>query len=72
LIYETEGAKALLLKYKGKKSYLTPEIRKQVVSFLMTKNTFSVEELRDYLENQYQVVYKSKQSYYDLLTDVTH
>jgi len=67
LIYETEGAKALLLKYKGKKSYLTPEIRKQVVSVLKTKNTFSVEELRDYLEYKYQVVYKSKQSYYDLL-----
>ncbi|MDY6993616.1 MAG: winged helix-turn-helix domain-containing protein [Pseudomonadota bacterium] len=28
---------------------------------------FSVEQLRDHLEEKYQVVYKSRQSYYDLL-----
>jgi putative transposase len=69
LIYETEGAPALLLKYKGKQSYLTPDLRKKVLAFITQKNTFSVEELRDYLEENYNVVYKSKQSYYDLLKD---
>jgi len=67
LIYETEGAPALLLKYKGKQSYLTPDMRKKVLAFITQKNTFSVDELRDYLEENYNVVYKSKQSYYNLL-----
>lgn len=69
LIYETEGAPALLLKYKGKESYLSKANRKEVISFLKTKETFSTEALRDYLEENYQVVYKSKQSYYDLLKE---
>ncbi len=67
LIYETEGASGLLLKYKGKTSYLDEASRKEVIDFLKTKTTFSVEELRDYLEDNYQVVYKSKESYYKLL-----
>jgi len=69
LIYLEEGAEALLLKYQGKKSYLDEDSRKEIIFFLETKKTFSVEELRDYLENKYQVVYKSKQSYYDLLKE---
>jgi len=36
---------------------------------IQSKKSFSVEELRDYLENEYQVVYKSKQSYYKLLKE---
>lgn len=67
LIYAEEGSEGLLLKYHGKKSDLDEESRKEVILFLETKKTFSVEELRDHLEEQYQVVYKSKQSYYDLL-----
>ena len=39
------------------------------MSIIQSKPAFSVEELRDYLENEYQVVYKSKQSYYELLKD---
>jgi transposase len=51
------------------KNYLDQESRKKVVSIIQSKQAFSVEELRDYLENEYQVVYKSKQSYYELLKD---
>jgi len=69
LSYETEGAGSLLLKYKGKKSYLDEGSRVEVVQFLQTKTTFSIEELRDYLEANYQVVYKSKESYYRLLKE---
>lgn len=69
LTYESEGAQALLLKYQGKKSYLDEYSRNEVVNFLKTFSSFSVEELRDYLEDKYQVVYKSKQSYYELLKE---
>ena len=56
-----------MLKYQGKKSFLDDSTRTEVISFLQTKKSFSVEELRDYLEEKYNVVYKSKQSYYELL-----
>jgi len=69
LSYEAEGASSLLLKYKGKKNYLDEYSRKELVKFIQTKTTFSVEELRDYLEANYQVVYKSKESYYQLLKE---
>ncbi len=69
LIYEAEGAEGLLLKYIGKKSYLDEDSRQEVISFLKQKKTFSVEDLRDYLEEKYQVIYKSKQSYYKLLKE---
>jgi putative transposase len=69
LIYKQEGPQGLLLRYQAKPSYLDATSREKVVSFLQTKTTFSVEELRDYLESEYQVVYKSKESYYQLLKE---
>ncbi|NJO18527.1 MAG: transposase [Thioploca sp.] len=67
LIYEKEGAGALLLNYQGKPGYLSDEEKQKVILFLQQHSHFSVEQLRDHLEEKYQVVYKSKQSYYDLL-----
>ncbi len=52
LIYQREGAKGLLLRYKVKPSYLETASRKEVVSVIQSKETFSVEELRDYLESE--------------------
>jgi putative transposase len=69
MIYEEQGANALLLNYRGKPGYLSEEEKQEVVSFLKQQSYFSVEQLRDYLESQYQVVYKSKQSYYNLLDE---
>jgi len=67
LIYEEQGALALLLNYKGKVGYLSDDEKQEIILFLQQHSYFSVEKLRDYLEEKYQVVYKSKQSYYDLL-----
>jgi putative transposase len=67
MIYEKQGASALLLNYRGKPGYLSEEEKPEVVPFLKRQSYFSVEQLRDYLESQYRVVYKSKQSYYHLL-----
>ena len=69
MIYEKQGASALLLNYRGKPSYLSVQEKQELLSFLKQQSHFSVEQLRDYLESQYQVVYKSKQSYYDLLDE---
>jgi len=69
LIYEQQGALALLLNYQGKVGYLSEDEKQEVILFLRQHSHFSLEQLRDHLEEKYQVVYKSKQSYYDLLNE---
>jgi len=65
--YRKYGIESLYLQYKGSEGYLSSTERAEVVAFLMTKDYYSLEELCAYVEEQYGVVYKSKQSYYDLL-----
>jgi putative transposase len=65
--YETEGAAALRLRHRGSKGYLREEDRQAIVQWISTRETVSVEGVRDYIEKQYGVVYQSKQSYYEFL-----
>jgi putative transposase len=65
--YETEGVGALRLGYRGSESYLSVEQRQEIEDWIGTHETVTVEEVRDYIEEHYGVVYQSKQSYYDLL-----
>lgn len=66
-IYEAEGAEGLRLGYQGSQGYLTDQERETVIAWINDHETLSVEALRDHLETAYEVVYQSKQSYYDLL-----
>ena len=68
-IYETEGAERLRLGYEGRKPYLTAEQRAEVVRWVKGKSSLRVEEIRDYVEKTYGVVYQSKQSYYELMAE---
>ena len=68
-IYEEQGAKGLRLRYQGSTGFLTPHQRGEVILHLKNQTHFSVDELRDFIERRYGVVYQSKQSYYDLLKD---
>jgi transposase len=65
--YERHGVDCFYLQYRGSQGYLSPEDRAEVLRFLTTKEYYRVEELREYVKEQYDVTYKSKQSYYDLL-----
>ena len=65
--YEAEGTDGLVLGYQGSQGYLTEEERSAVVAWIKGQATLSVEQVRDYVEAEYEVVYQSKQSYYDLL-----
>lgn len=47
-------------------SYLSVEQREEVLSWLQTKNCWEMSELEYKLAFEYDVVYDSKQSYYDL------
>ena len=68
-IYENEGANALRLNYKGGTGFLTDFQRQEIISFIRNKPHYNVEDLRDFIETRYGVVYQSKQSYYDLLKE---
>ena len=61
------GGAALRLGYRGSESYLTGEQRQALLVWIAARETVSVEALRDYIEERYGVVYRSKQSYYELL-----
>ena len=67
IIYENKGAGALKVNYQGGSGFLTEQQHIQILLHLKDKPHCSVEELRDYIEDQFGIVYQSKQSYYDLL-----
>lgn len=64
--YEQEGLEGLRLKHKGRISYLSDEQREEVLGWLQTKDRWEVGALEYHLAEQYDVVYESKQSYYEL------
>ena len=66
-LYETGGGAALRLGYRGSEGYLQDEQRQAILQWIEARETVSVEAVRDYIEEQYGVVYRSKQSYYELL-----
>jgi putative transposase len=67
--YETDGIDGLRLKYQGGQPFLTDEQRQAVIRWLKAEQSWSVEQLRSHSETTYAVVYKSNQSYYELLAE---
>jgi putative transposase len=64
--YLKYGIEGLRLNHKGRKSYLNSEQLSEILSWLQTKNTWELGELEYKLAFEYDVIYESKQSYYDL------
>lgn len=69
IIYENEGAPALQLQYKGGTGFLTKDEHYEIIFHLKNQPHCTVEELKDYIERHYNVVYQSRQSYYNLLKE---
>ncbi len=67
--FEAEGIEGIRLGYRGAESYLTPSQRAEGITWLRKKDYWNIEELFSYLDEYYQVIYKSKQSYYQLLAE---
>lgn len=64
--YLKHGIEGLRLNHKGRKSYLSSEQYLEILSWLQTKNTWELGELEYKLAFESDVIYESKQSYYDL------
>jgi putative transposase len=67
-IDQAEGAEGLKLGYKGGLGYLSREQVEAVVTWLQQKDYWQLEELQRHLWETYQVEFRSRQSYYDLMT----
>jgi putative transposase len=66
-VYATQGIDGLKLAHKGKSSYLTPEQKQQVIDWITAQSYCTIDQVKRYVLNQYDVVFKSNTSYYKLL-----
>jgi putative transposase len=64
--YKESGVPGLQLGYPGSNGYLEPEQRQAVIDWLKRKNYWHLTELQQHIEQEYEVVFNSKQSYYTL------
>lgn len=65
--FVAQGLDGIRLGYQGSKSYLSVEQKAQVIFWLKTQAYWNLDELVNYLDQHYGVIYQSKQSYYELL-----
>ncbi|OKH25781.1 helix-turn-helix domain-containing protein [Chroogloeocystis siderophila] len=68
-VFESGGLAALKSSYKGGKGYLTQMERQAVIQWLVEQKTWDISDLEIYLIEQYDVVFQSRQSYYQLLKE---
>lgn len=66
-LYRQQGINALKLGYWGTQGYLDEADKQAVIEWLRQRQTCQLEELIAHIELTYEVVFKSQQSYYDLL-----
>ena len=65
-LYEHGGLSGLKLGYQGSVGYLEPVQRQAVIAWLQTKNYWNLAELQGHIQDKYDVLFNSKQSYYTL------
>ncbi len=64
-----DGIEGLKVKYKGSTGLLTKQQRTEIIEWLNTKQSWTLNELEYHIVDQYGVVFESKQSYYDLFDE---
>lgn len=68
-LYELLGVSELKLGYLGSVGYLEPSQRQAVITWLQFKDYWNLAELQGYIQDEYNVVFDSKQSYYTLFEE---
>lgn len=66
-IYRRRGVIGLKLGHKGSQGYLGGDERVAVINWLKEQGNWDLGALISYVEDEYQVRYKSNQSYYELM-----
>jgi transposase len=65
--HESAGVAGLQSNYWGTKGYLDAQQKQELFEWLAQKDYWAIEEVIDHIEDEYEVVYQSQQSYYALL-----
>ena len=65
--YREQGIEGILLKHKGSSGYLNKEERIAVKNWIKEEKQRTVSDVIEYIHRNYKIVYRSMQSYYDLL-----
>jgi putative transposase len=68
-LYDLLGLPGLKLGYRGSSGYLSADQKAATLSWIKTQDYWHLPDLQAYVEEQHGVVFQSKQSYYDLLTE---
>lgn len=68
-VFEQQGVVGLRLQHQGSAGYLSSEQRQAVRDWLKQKNDWNLSELIEYIEDNYGVVFGSKQSYYQIFAE---
>lgn len=66
-VYKQQGVEGLKLGYWGTQGYLSKEQKQEILAWLKKRQSWLLEEVIKQVEQQYGVVFGSKQSYYNLL-----
>ena len=66
-IFKQEGVAGLKMGYQGSSGYLSKDERAAVIEWLNQREQWSLDNLIQHLKTGYQVVYQSRQSYYEIL-----
>lgn len=65
--FEFGGLKGLKSRHQGSKSYLSRSEKEDIVDWLIQQEAWDISELQSYLIEKYDVVFKSRESYYQIL-----
>ena len=67
--YREQGIEGIRLKHKGSCGYLNQQERIAVKNWIKAKEKRTLWDVIEHIEQNYKVIYRSMQSYYDLLKD---
>jgi len=68
-VFKSGGLAALKSSYQGRKGYLTQLERQAVIAWLIEQKIWDISDLEIHLIEKYDVVFQSRQSYYQLLQE---
>lgn len=63
------GVESLRLEYQDRKGFLNAQEKQETIEWLRAKYYLKLSDLQNYLQNEYDVVFESAQSYYNLLKE---
>ena len=64
-----EGIESLKLQYRGGKGYLQPQQKQEVIDWLNDQDYCCLDNLREHIKVNYDIVFQSNQTYYSLFKE---